>query len=72
MLEPVEFWCSVCDMRQVHPHKPETGTFYQIAGHPWDSYEAQKDKVKTKDHFECVYFAVCPDCKLEDAVNKVS
>ena len=59
----MEFWCHVCDAVIVDSEKPETGTFYQATGH-----RVNFAKEEVTSHYETLVFAVCPDCKLKDAV----
>ena len=63
-MKPQNFWCSVCDLNIVDSEKPETGDFYEIHGH-------QRGTENEIGDYHSVLFAICPDCKLEDAVKKV-
>ena len=60
MKETEEYWCSVCDQAVVATNRRESGKVYSIFG-------------DTKDNdYVRIFFAVCPDCELEDAVHVVS
>lgn len=72
MLRATEFWCSVCDHNIVNSSKPETGKFYSVRGHQRSKtiVSGQSVIVETDGEYTEVFFAICPDCKLEDALIK--
>jgi hypothetical protein len=57
---PQVYWCAVCDANRIDSTKPETGVFYQVAGHELQSGD-----------YNSVFFAICPDCNALDALHTV-
>jgi hypothetical protein len=57
-------WCVVCDTAVVDSAIPETGTFYSAQGHQWSAAG------EFRGDYHIVLFAVCNNCKLENAVLK--
>ena len=57
---PQIYWCHVCDANKVHSNKPETGKFYHVFGHAFDD-----------GNYHSIFFAICPDCNVLDALNVV-
>jgi len=62
------FYCSVCDYNEIQSDDISTGNFYSVEGHVFDWKERLISK---EDTCPTVIFAVCPCCKLEDAIRKM-
>lgn len=58
------FWCHICDGRQVDSDKPESGNFFVTFGHMFDRKTRHYD-----GDYHGVMFAVCNHC--QETSNKV-
>ena len=58
-----EFWCAECDQSMVDSSNPNSGRFFQVAGHVRKFARMGKDD--TGD-YESVIFAICANCLAKD------
>jgi hypothetical protein len=57
---PQVYWCHICDANKVDSERPETGKFYHVFGHEFETGD-----------YTSVFFAICPDCTVIEACNEV-
>jgi hypothetical protein len=55
--KPARFWCKRCDDKVVDSQKPETGKFFTIDGHTYNSKTNNYD-----GNYDVLMFAVCNSC----------
>jgi len=61
---PQSYWCKKCDHRIVDSNKPETGNFFTVFGHSYNSQSKEYD-----GEYLGVMFAVCKPC-MANPINR--
>ena len=53
------YWCEACDNKQVDSTDKNTGKFYQVFGHAFETGD-----------YHSVFFALCPECSVLDCLKE--